>query len=75
MAALSEPQPDDAWAGPTGFIHDVLYESLLKNHPEPEECEYYLCGPPLMIKAVRRVVDELGVPPEHVLFDDFGESK
>jgi Na+-transporting NADH:ubiquinone oxidoreductase subunit F len=73
--ALSEPQPDDAWSGPTGFIHDVLYEGLLKNHPEPEECEYYLCGPPLMVKAVGRVLDELGVPPEHVLFDDFGESK
>lgn len=73
--ALSEPQPSDAWTGPTGFIHEVLYEQLLKDHPEPEECEYYLCGPPLMIMAVTRVLDDLGVPPENVLFDDFGDTK
>jgi len=73
--ALSEPQPDDGWSGPRGFIHEVLYEHLLKDHPEPEECEYYLCGPPLMIKAVLRMLDDLGVPPENILFDDFGEAK
>jgi Na+-transporting NADH:ubiquinone oxidoreductase subunit F len=73
--ALSEPQPDDAWSGPTGFIHEVLYEQALKDHPEPEECEYYLCGPPLMIKAVLRMLDDLGVPPENIRFDDFGEAK
>lgn len=73
--ALSEPQPDDVWSGPTGFIHEVLYEQLLKDHPEPEECEFYLCGPPLMVKAVVRMLDELGVPPDNILFDDFGEGK
>jgi Na+-transporting NADH:ubiquinone oxidoreductase subunit F len=73
--ALSEPLPDDEWSGQTGFIHEVLYEHLLENHPEPEECEYYLCGPPLMIKAVGRMLDSLGVPPESILFDDFGEPK
>ena len=75
MVALSEPQPDDGWSGPTGFIHDVLYEQLLKGHTEPEECEYYLCGPPLMIKAVVRLLDDLGVPEENILFDDFGDTK
>lgn len=75
QVALSEPRPDDAWTGPTGFIHEVLYEQLLKDHPEPGECEYYLCGPPLMIKALLRVLDDLGVPPESILFDDFGETK
>ncbi|WP_064697685.1 NADH:ubiquinone reductase (Na(+)-transporting) subunit F [Rhizobium aegyptiacum] len=73
--ALSEPQPRDKWTGLIGFIHEVLYEQLLKDHPEPEECEYYLCGPPLMIKAVTRTLDDLGVPPENILFDDFGGSK
>jgi Na+-transporting NADH:ubiquinone oxidoreductase subunit F len=73
--ALSEPQSDDGWAGPRGFIHEVLYEQLLKDHPEPEECEYYLCGPPLMIKAVLRMLDDLGVPPENILYDDFGEPR
>lgn len=73
--ALSEPQPNDAWSGPTGFIHEVLYEHLLKDHPESEECEYYLCGPPLMIRAVLRMFDDLGVPSENIRFDDFGEAK
>jgi Na+-transporting NADH:ubiquinone oxidoreductase subunit F len=72
--ALSDPQPEDSWSGPTGFIHELLYEQYLQAHPEPEECEYYLCGPPLMIQAVRTMLDELGVPPEHILFDDFGDS-
>ncbi len=73
--ALSEPRPDDSWSGPTGFIHEVLYDRFLKDHSEPEECEYYLCGPPLMIRAVLRMLDDLGVPPEHIRFDDFGEAK
>ena len=69
---LSEPLPEDNWEGPTGFIHQVVYEQYLKNHPEPEECEYYLCGPPLMLSAVQKMLDELGVPEENIAFDDFG---
>jgi Na+-transporting NADH:ubiquinone oxidoreductase subunit F len=71
--ALSEPLPDDAWNGPVGFIHEVLYEEYLKDHAAPEDCEYYLCGPPLMIAAVRHLLADLGVEPESILFDDFGE--
>ncbi len=70
--ALSEPLPEDNWTGYTGFIHNVLFENYLKNHPEPEEIEYYLCGPPLMNAAVFKMLDELGVPPDHIAFDDFG---
>jgi len=70
--ALSEPLPEDRWAGHTGFIHQVLYDNYLKDHPAPEEIEYYLCGPPLMIAACQRMLDSLGVEPENVLFDDFG---
>jgi Na+-transporting NADH:ubiquinone oxidoreductase subunit F len=71
--ALSEPLPEDDWDGPTGFIHDVLYESYLKDHPAPEDCEYYLCGPPLMIAAVRYLLYDLGVEEDNILFDDFGD--
>jgi Na+-transporting NADH:ubiquinone oxidoreductase subunit F len=71
--ALSEPLPEDNWQGPVGFIHDVLYEQYLKDHPAPEDCEYYLCGPPLMVGAVTHLLDELGVEKENVLFDDFGD--
>ena len=71
--ALSEPLPEDDWAGPSGFIHDVLYESYLKDHAAPEDCEYYLCGPPLMIAAVRHLLYDLGVEEENILFDDFGD--
>jgi Na+-transporting NADH:ubiquinone oxidoreductase subunit F len=71
--ALSEPLPGDNWSGPVGFIHEKLYESYLKEHPAPEDCEYYLCGPPLMISAVTRLLDDLGVEAENVLFDDFGD--
>ena len=71
--ALSEPLPADEWTGDTGFIHQVLYDNYLKDHPEPEEVEYYLCGPPMMIDACRKMLDELGVEPENVMFDDFGE--
>ncbi|MFA5301671.1 MAG: NADH:ubiquinone reductase (Na(+)-transporting) subunit F [Bacteroidales bacterium] len=70
--ALSEPKPEDNWQGYTGFIHQVILDHYLKDHPEPEENEYYLCGPPLMTDAVIRMLDNLGVPEEHILFDDFG---
>lgn len=70
--ALSEPLPEDKWTGYTGFIHQVLYDNYLKNHPAPEDIEYYLCGPPMMNAAVFRMLDELGVPPANIAFDDFG---
>ena len=70
--ALSEPLPEDHWTGYTGFIHSVLYEQYLKNHEEPEEVEYYLCGPPMMIDAVQKMLDSLGVPQEMIAFDSFG---
>lgn len=70
--ALSEPQPEDDWSGPVGFIHDVLYEQYLKQHAAPEDCEYYLCGPPMMNAAVIKLLDDLGVEEENVLLDDFG---
>ena len=71
--ALSEPLPQDHWAGDSGFIHQVLYDNYLKDHPAPEEVEYYLCGPPLMIRACMTMLNELGVDPENILLDDFGE--
>lgn len=74
-AVLSEPAPDDAWDGPTGFVHRVAYERHLSRHPAPEDCEYYLCGPPLMIEAVRAMLDGLGVDPASIRFDDFGGSR
>lgn len=70
--ALSEPLPEDNWTGLTGFIHNSLYENYLKNHEEPEEIEYYLCGPPMMIDAVQKMLDSLGVPPEMIAYDSFG---
>ena len=79
---LSEPFPEDNWTlkdnlndkkdGYVGFIHQVLYDNYLKNHDEPEEIEYYLCGPPLMNQAVLQMLDDLGVPEENIRFDDFG---
>jgi len=71
--ALSEPLPEDNWTGGVGFIHQVLYDNYLRNHKEPEEIEYYLCGPPMMLSAVQKMLDSLGVPPEMIAFDDFGE--
>jgi Na+-transporting NADH:ubiquinone oxidoreductase subunit F len=71
--ALSDPLPEDQWTGLVGFIHTVLYENYLKDHPAPEDCEYYLCGPPMMNAAVTRLLEDLGVEKENVLFDDFGE--
>ena len=70
--ALSEPQPEDDWQGLTGFIHQVLYDEYLKDHPAPEDCEYYLCGPPMMISAVTTMLLDLGVEREDIMFDDFG---
>ena len=70
--ALSEPLPEDNWDGYTGFIHQVLYDHYLKDHPSPEDAEYYLCGPPLMLKACLQMLDSLGVEPENIAFDDFG---
>jgi len=70
--ALSEPNPEDNWTGYTGFIHQVIMDNYLKNHPEPEEIEYYICGPPMMNDAVLKMLDDYGVPPENVAFDDFG---
>ena len=70
--ALSDPQPEDDWDGLTGFIHQVLYERYLKSHPAPEDCEYYICGPPMMNAAVINMLHDLGVEEENILFDDFG---
>jgi len=70
--ALSEPMPEDNWNGLTGFIHQVVYDKYLSKHDEPEEIEYYLCGPPMMNDAVQKMLYDLGVPDEMVDFDDFG---
>ena len=81
--ALSEPLEDDKWTvkkslddkegeGYIGFIHQSLYDNYLKDHPDPEEIEYYLCGPPLMNAAILKMLDEMGIPPENIRFDDFG---
>ncbi len=70
--ALSDPQPEDNWEGHTGFIHNVLYENYLKDHPAPEDCEFYMCGPPPMTAAVINMLLDLGVERENILLDDFG---
>ncbi|HKJ65249.1 MAG TPA: NADH:ubiquinone reductase (Na(+)-transporting) subunit F, partial [Desulfopila sp.] len=70
--ALSDPQPEDNWQGETGFIHLVLYEKYLKDHPAPEDIMYYMCGPPMMTKSVLEMLDNLGVEKENIRFDDFG---
>jgi Na+-transporting NADH:ubiquinone oxidoreductase subunit F len=70
--ALSEPKPEDNWEGYIGFIHQVILDNYLSKLDEPEEIEYYLCGPPLMNDAVFKMLDDLGVPPEMIAFDDFG---
>ena len=70
--ALSDPLPEDNWDGYTGFIHQVLLDEYLSSHPSPEDVEYYICGPPMMLSAVRNMLDDLGVEPENVMFDDFG---
>ena len=70
--ALSEPLPEDNWTGYTGFIHQVLLDNYLKEHPAPEDIEYYICGPPMMNAAVFKMLDDLGVEPENIAYDDFG---
>ncbi|MCB9664989.1 MAG: NADH:ubiquinone reductase (Na(+)-transporting) subunit F [Alphaproteobacteria bacterium] len=72
VLALSDPMPQDDWKGPTGFIHQVLLDDYLKDHDAPEDCEYYMCGPPPMVNAVMRMLDSLGVAKEDIHFDDFG---
>ncbi|MCF6234710.1 MAG: NADH:ubiquinone reductase (Na(+)-transporting) subunit F [Rhodobacteraceae bacterium] len=70
--ALSDPKPGDNWHGPTGFIHNVVFKNHLDGHPAPEECEYYLCGPPLMIRAVMSMLEDIGVDQSSIFNDDFG---
>lgn len=70
--ALSEPLPEDNWTGYIGFIHQVIYDNYLKDHDAPEDIEYYMCGPGPMANSVKKMLDDLGVPPEMLLFDDFG---
>lgn len=70
--ALSDPMPEDNWEGYTGFIHNVLYENYLKDHEAPEDCEFYMCGPPMMNSAVIKMLEDLGVERENILLDDFG---
>ena len=70
--ALSDPQPEDNWDGLTGFIHSVLLEQYLNNHPAPEDCEFYMCGPPMMNVAVTKMLQDLGVEDENIMLDDFG---
>ncbi len=70
--ALSDPLPEDNWTGYTGFIHNVLFEEYIKNHPAPEDCEFYMCGPPMMNSAVIKMLLDNGVEPENILLDDFG---
>ncbi|KEY60644.1 NADH:ubiquinone reductase (Na(+)-transporting) subunit F [Serratia sp. DD3] len=70
--ALSDPLPEDNWTGYTGFIHNVLLENYLKNHPAPEDCEFYMCGPPMMNAAVIKMLKDLGVEDENIMLDDFG---
>lgn len=70
--AMSDPQPEDNWTGYTGFIHQVLHDNYLKDHPAPEDIEYYICGPPMMNQAVFKMLDSLGVEPENIMYDDFG---
>ncbi|MDJ0848160.1 MAG: NADH:ubiquinone reductase (Na(+)-transporting) subunit F [Myxococcota bacterium] len=72
FVALSDPQPEDNWDGYTGFIHDVMYEHYIKDHPAPDDCEYYMCGPPVMNAAVVGMLENEGVEREDIMFDDFG---
>ena len=70
--ALSDPLPEDNWTGAKGFIHNVLLENYLKNHPAPEDCEFYMCGPPMMNTAVINMLLDLGIERENIMLDDFG---
>jgi Na+-transporting NADH:ubiquinone oxidoreductase subunit F len=69
---LSDPLPEDNWSGATGFVHQYLYDNYLIDHPAPEDCEFYMCGPPMMNKAAGEMVYNLGVEHENIMFDDFG---
>ena len=71
--ALSEPLPEDNWEGPVGFIHQVVHDDYLGKHHSPEDCEYYMCGPPMMNSAVINMLHDMGVEPENIYLDDFGE--
>jgi len=70
--ALSDPLPEDNWEGDTGFIHNILFDRYIQDHPAPEDCEYYMCGPPVMNAAVISMLDAQGVDSENILLDDFG---
>ena len=70
--ALSDPNESDEWTGYTGFIHEVILENYLRHHPAPEDCEFYMCGPPMMNNAVTKMLKDLGVEDEHIMLDDFG---
>jgi Na+-transporting NADH:ubiquinone oxidoreductase subunit F len=72
FVALSDPTPEDRWTGAVGFIHNVVYDNYLANHPAPELCEYYVCGPPLMNSAVIKMLEDLGVERQDIVLDDFG---
>ena len=69
--ALSDPAPGDRWTGASGFIHDIV-RAELSRHPAPEDCEYYMCGPPPMINACDNMLDSLGVEKEMIAYDSFG---
>jgi Na+-transporting NADH:ubiquinone oxidoreductase subunit F len=69
---LSDPQPEDRWTGATGFVHMYLNDNYLSSHPAPEDCEYYMCGPPMMTRSAIDMLYNLGVERENILFDDFG---
>ena len=69
---LSDPLPEDKWTGSVGFIHNILLENYLKDHDNPEDCEYYMCGPPMMNSAVIGMLKDLGVEDENIFLDDFG---
>src|SRR5436190_20738180 len=69
--ALSSPLPEDEWTGHVGFIHEVVLNEYLNRHPNPAAVEYYLCGPPMMVKACNRMLAELGVPANHIAYDEF----
>ena len=69
---LSDPLPEDDWSGPVGFVHQYLHDNYLVDHPAPEDCEFYMCGPPMMNSAATEMLYNLGVEPDNILFDDFG---
>ena len=70
--ALSEPMEEDNWDGYVGFIHQVVIDNYLNDHPAPEDIEFYFCGPPIMNKCVTQMCEDFGVEPENISFDDFG---